>query len=84
MINDPGEIDFDELSRKVDASTTMVLIQRSRGYSLRKSLTIDTIKEIVKTDEFYYRNKIFTNIFSFTPKKTIFLQTDFLYYNHNK
>ncbi len=49
LINDPGEIDFDELSRKVDASTTMVLIQRSRGYSLRKSLTIDTIKEIVKT-----------------------------------
>lgn len=49
LINDPGEVDFDTLSKKVDKTTTMVLIQRSRGYSLRKSLDIQTIKKIVET-----------------------------------
>lgn len=48
LINDPGEVDFDTLSKKVDKNTTMVLIQRSRGYSLRKSLDIRTIKKIVE------------------------------------
>ncbi|MGN0014038.1 MAG: aminotransferase class I/II-fold pyridoxal phosphate-dependent enzyme [Candidatus Gastranaerophilaceae bacterium] len=47
--NDPGEVDFDSLYQKVDKDTTMVLIQRSRGYSLRKSLDIQTIKKIVET-----------------------------------
>ena len=42
------DVDFDELEKRVDKSTTMVLIQRSRGYSTRKSLTIDTIEKIVK------------------------------------
>lgn len=49
LINDPGEVDFETLSQKVDKNTTMVLIQRSRGYSLRKSLDIQTIKKIVET-----------------------------------
>lgn len=48
LINDPGEVDFDTLQQMVDDTTTMVLIQRSRGYSLRKSLSIDTIKKIVE------------------------------------
>lgn len=48
LINDPGEVDFDALYKKVDSSVKLVLIQRSRGYSLRKSLNIETIKEIVK------------------------------------
>ncbi len=42
------DIDFKKLEQMVDETTTMVLIQRSRGYSLRKSLTIDTIKKIVE------------------------------------
>ena len=33
----------------IDKKTTMVLIQRSKGYSTRKSLTIDEIGEICKT-----------------------------------
>lgn len=42
------DIDFESLENKVDESTTMVLIQRSKGYSTRKSLTIDTIEKICK------------------------------------
>ena len=42
------DIDFETLEKKVTEKTTMALIQRSRGYSTRKSLTIDTIAKIVK------------------------------------
>lgn len=42
------DIDFEELEKRVDDKTTMVLIQRSKGYSTRKSLTIDTIEKICK------------------------------------
>lgn len=47
LINDT-DIDFEKLEQMVDESTTMVLIQRSKGYSTRKSLTIDTIEKICK------------------------------------
>ena len=43
------EIDFEKLEKNIDNSTTMVLIQRSKGYSTRKSLSIDTIEKICKT-----------------------------------
>lgn len=42
------DIDFDRIEQKVDQTTTMVLIQRSKGYSTRKSLTIETIEKICK------------------------------------
>ncbi len=42
------DIDFDALERTIDETVTMVLIQRSRGYSLRKSLSIETIEKICK------------------------------------
>lgn len=42
------DVDFEGIKNKVDEKTNMVLIQRSRGYSLRKSLTIDTIRKIVE------------------------------------
>ncbi len=42
------EIDFNAIEKAVDESTTMVLIQRSKGYSTRKSLTIETIEKICK------------------------------------
>ena len=45
-LTNSGEIDFDELKLKIDNTVKMVLIQRSRGYSLRPSLTIDVIKKI--------------------------------------
>ena len=42
------DVDFEKLKKMVDSSTTMVLIQRSKGYSTRKSLTIETIERICK------------------------------------
>ncbi len=42
------DVDFEELERKITTKTTMVLIQRSRGYSTRRSLSIDTIEKICK------------------------------------
>lgn len=47
LINDT-DIDFEKLEQMVDDKTTMVLIQRSKGYSTRKSLTIETIEQICK------------------------------------
>ena len=47
LLNDT-DIDFESLRNKVDGTTTMVLIQRSKGYSTRKSLTIETIEKICK------------------------------------
>ena len=38
------EIDFEKLEKMVDKTVTMVLIQRSKGYSTRKSLSIETIE----------------------------------------
>lgn len=46
-LNNGMEIDFELLGQKVDKTCNMVLIQRSRGYSLRKSLDIDTIEKII-------------------------------------
>ncbi len=42
------DVDFDKLGQMVDEKTTMVLIQRSKGYSTRKSLSMDTIEKICK------------------------------------
>ena len=47
LINDM-DINFDDIKKKIDNSVKMVLIQRSRGYSLRKSLNIETIKQIIE------------------------------------
>ena len=45
LINET-DINFEKLEQMVDKQTTMVLIQRSKGYSTRKSLSIDTIEKI--------------------------------------
>ena len=42
------DVDFGALEKRITTSTTMVLIQRSRGYSLRKPLTIADIEKIIK------------------------------------
>lgn len=42
------DVDFERLEQMVDEKTTMVLIQRSKGYSTRKSLSMDTIEKICK------------------------------------
>ena len=40
------DVDFAKLEEMVDEKTTMVLIQRSKGYSTRKSLSMQTIGRI--------------------------------------
>ena len=47
LLNDE-DVDFVGIKNKIDKTVNMVLIQRSRGYSLRKSLNIDTIKKIIE------------------------------------
>lgn len=47
LIND-SDIDYAKLEKMVDEKTTMVLIQRSKGYSTRKSLLIEDIEKICK------------------------------------
>ncbi|MBR1425185.1 aminotransferase class I/II-fold pyridoxal phosphate-dependent enzyme [bacterium] len=42
------DIDFNAIERVIDKKVTMVLIQRSKGYSTRKSLSIETIEKICK------------------------------------
>jgi cystathionine gamma-lyase len=42
------DVDFELLEKTIDKTVTMVLIQRSRGYSLRKSLSIADIEKICK------------------------------------
>lgn len=41
-------VDLDAIKDAIDETVTMVLIQRSKGYSTRKSLTVDEIGEICK------------------------------------
>lgn len=48
LINDM-DVDFEALEQKIDATCNMVLIQRSRGYSLRRSLSIETIEKVIHT-----------------------------------
>lgn len=40
-------LDLEGVKEKINDKTKMVFIQRSKGYSWRKSLTIADIKEIV-------------------------------------
>ena len=40
------DIDFEKLGEMIDETVKMVLIQRSKGYSTRKSLSIETIGKI--------------------------------------
>lgn len=42
------DVDLDAIEKSIDKTVKMVLIQRSKGYSTRKSLTVDTIGEICR------------------------------------
>ena len=42
------EVDFENIKKYIKPNTKMVTIQKSRGYSLRKSLSIEDIKKIVE------------------------------------
>lgn len=43
-----NDVDLDAIEKTIDETVKMVLIQRSKGYSTRKSLTVDTIGEICR------------------------------------
>lgn len=43
-----NDVDFDGIQNAVDDKTTMVLIQRSKGYSTRKSLPMETLGKICR------------------------------------
>ena len=52
-----GTPDYDEISKKAKTAK-VIYIQRSRGYSLRPSLCIDTIEKIVKSAKSANKNVI--------------------------
>ncbi len=43
-----NDVDMEAIEKAIDETVKMVLIQRSKGYSTRKSLTVDEIGEICK------------------------------------
>lgn len=43
-----NDVDMEAIEKAIDETVKMVLIQRSKGYSTRKSLTVDKIGEICK------------------------------------
>ena len=45
-LKDGNSVDFDNIEKFIDKTVKMVLIQRSKGYSTRKSLSIDEIEKI--------------------------------------
>lgn len=48
-LDDEGYPNIDAIRQAITNKTTMVFIQRSRGYSLRPSLSINTIKTLIDT-----------------------------------
>lgn len=47
-LKEDGTVDFEAIEKAIDSSVKMVEIQRSRGYSLRPSVDIETIGKICK------------------------------------
>jgi len=43
-----GKPDYETIARKINKKTKMVLIQRSKGYSLRPALNVDEIRDLVQ------------------------------------
>ena len=52
------KVDFDELQKKVGKNTRLALIQRSKGYEYRESLSIETVKKIIETVKSINKNTI--------------------------
>ncbi|RDY25876.1 aminotransferase class V-fold PLP-dependent enzyme [Romboutsia weinsteinii] len=44
-----GNVDLEGIKKKINEKTKLVMIQRSKGYAWRKSLTINDIKEAIDT-----------------------------------
>lgn len=46
-LKEDGSLDFKEIEKKITKNTKLVSIQRSKGYTLRKPLLIEEIKELI-------------------------------------
>lgn len=46
-LNENGRPDFDEIRSSINKKTKMIAIQRSKGYAVRPSFTIDEIREMI-------------------------------------
>ena len=46
-LKDNGDFDFAEISKNINNKTKMVIIQRSKGYQVRKSLSSEQIGEVI-------------------------------------
>lgn len=57
-LKENGKIDLEKIEEAVDESIKMVYIQRSRGYSLRDSLSVKEIGDIVKVSKKKNKNVI--------------------------
>jgi len=47
-LDEKGKVNFEELSKSINPSTKLALIQRSTGYSWRPSLSLEDIEYIIK------------------------------------
>lgn len=47
-LNEDGSVNFEEVANNMHANTKMIGIQRSRGYSDRKSFMVDEIADMIK------------------------------------
>lgn len=47
-LNSDGSFDFETIRKKITDKTKMVIIQRSKGYQTRKSLSVEEIGEAIK------------------------------------
>ncbi len=45
---DSGKVDYEGIKKTVEKNTKAVIVQRSKGYDFRESMTIDEIEKIVK------------------------------------
>ncbi|GAA0461862.1 aminotransferase class I/II-fold pyridoxal phosphate-dependent enzyme [Alkalibacillus silvisoli] len=47
-LNDEGHIQYQEIENKINESTKVIAIQRSKGYANRPSFTVNEIKEMIE------------------------------------
>lgn len=46
-LKDDGSFDFDKIKKAINEKTALITIQRSKGYALRPTLSVERIKELI-------------------------------------
>lgn len=46
-LKDDGSFDFDKIKKAINEKTSLITIQRSKGYALRPTLSVERIKELI-------------------------------------